>query len=136
MRIYTVHEKPGRADDGGPDVICVKEGFCWPAFFFPLVWLIYRRLWAGLALYVAFMFVLVALTARLGEPAVNAVLFGLGLWVAFEANDWRRRKLARRGYREQTALVAPSNFAAEERYLIARLGPSVKGAEAYCGAGA
>jgi len=130
MRIYTVHEKPGRAEDGGPDVVCVKEGFCWPAFFFPLLWLVYRRLWAGLALYVALMLVLVALTARLGEPAGNAVLFGLGLWVAFEANDWRRRKLARRGYREQSALVAPGNFAAEERYLTACFNLPGKGAEA------
>ena len=30
----------------------VKEGFCWPAFFVPALWLIYCRMWIELVLFV------------------------------------------------------------------------------------
>ncbi len=41
--IYTVHVRGrGRADD---DVVLVKDGFSWPAFFFSLIWALWHRLW-------------------------------------------------------------------------------------------
>ena len=43
MRLYTVHQNPDPLS--GNDLVFVKEGFCWPAFFFPMLWPLWHRLW-------------------------------------------------------------------------------------------
>ena len=44
MKIYSVHDRPGSlAPDR--DVVLVKEGFCWPAFFLTALWALWHRLW-------------------------------------------------------------------------------------------
>jgi hypothetical protein len=48
MRVYTVHIHPRRRDADGlgdRDVVLVKEGFCWPALFFSVIWAIWKGLW-------------------------------------------------------------------------------------------
>ena len=56
MRIYSVHhrqEASGSLTGLGDDAVLVKEGFSWPAFFIPFIWLIYKRMWIVLVFYVA-----------------------------------------------------------------------------------
>ena len=47
--------------------VFVKEGFCWPALFFALPWLIFRRLWWVLAGYVVAGAAIVAIGGALGD---------------------------------------------------------------------
>ena len=51
MAIYTIHApSAGRRPDDPTAFVAIKDGFCWPALFIPLVWTVYRRLWVVLCL--------------------------------------------------------------------------------------
>lgn len=122
MRVYTVHhrqEASGSLTGLGEDVILVKDGFSWPAFFLAPIWLIYKRMWIVLAFYVA---VAIALTV-LAEMALapdSAVFVGnlaVNLLLGLEGNDLYRWTLARRRYREQAAVVGHDLMTAEQRYF-------------------
>ncbi|HZD25585.1 MAG TPA: DUF2628 domain-containing protein [Alphaproteobacteria bacterium] len=100
MRIYTVHSRPvPRGAD--PDFVLVKEGFNWPALFVPLLWGLVRGQWLGLIAYLALAALLgvVARLMGLGELGDTALGLLFALFVAAEANDWRRWRLAAAGYR-------------------------------------
>jgi hypothetical protein len=102
MKLYTVHAKP--AATPGADLlgaVFVKEGFCWPALL-PVIaipWMIFRRLWGALVLYVLVLAALAVLSRFVpdGVAALAAIL--LALLFALEANQFRRRRLSRAGYR-------------------------------------
>jgi hypothetical protein len=102
MPLYTVHAPAPPSDSIAPDpldYVFVKDGFSWPALFFAVPWMIFRRLWLALVLYL----VVVGLAALAGRaiggalPALIIILWHL--FFALEANSFRRAKLARRGYR-------------------------------------
>jgi hypothetical protein len=82
-------------------VAFVKDGFSWPAFLVPLVWLIYQRMWIELVILV----VLLGLVQwAIGtEEHAKALLTWASLAVSvlfgFVANDLRGFALERRGYR-------------------------------------
>jgi Protein of unknown function (DUF2628) len=143
MKFFTVHENLHRRD---PDerILLVKEGFIWPAFFVPLLWLVYKRAWIGLLLYAAAAILLLGLLSFAGlHPAVigvaaGAFLFGapallgfgpapiltaIGLLFAvlcgYEAGDALRFTLARRGYRPIAIVSGRSLIEAEQAYFMA-----------------
>ena len=118
MRIYTVHDRPVPPGDD-PDVVLVKEGFCWPALFVPALWLLFHRHWLGLILYLAVGALLGAAMAAAGlTAALQAVLAGgLNLMVATLANDGRRWALERQGYTFR-AVVAGAGLDEAERRLF------------------
>ena len=127
MRFYTVHEKVGPAGpDADADVVLVKEGFCWPALFFGLIWALYQRLW------------LVALSVflLLAGTGVTQILFRGGEWYAVpgmvvlalvlgaEGNNLRRHFLEGKGYAFTTVVVGRDRSEAEMR-LFTALGPRI-----------
>ena len=79
----------------------VKEGFSWPAFFVPALWLIYCRMWIELVLFVVIFGALqwVFGVDKPGQDLLGWVMIGLFALFAFEANDLRGAALERRGYR-------------------------------------
>ena len=117
MRVYTVHENPAYVDDRR--IVLVKEGFCWPAFFFTMVWAIYRRVWLGLGVYVIGLVVMAALEASFAsdQGAIYLLNVAFALFVAAEANDWRRRSLGKRGYKEVAVVIGEALEDAERRYF-------------------
>jgi hypothetical protein len=73
------------------------------------------------------------LAALLGLAAIGDVLdldatilqpigFALAVWIGFEANDWRRGALRRRGYAEIGVVAAPDRARAEHRAFELRAG--------------
>lgn len=109
MRLYTVHMPSGGPPPGEPPEL-VKEGFCWPAFFFSVFWALYHRLWLAAVLIVLATLALgMALAVSgAGETVDFAAHLGLAIFIGTAANDWRRSKLAKRGWR-LTGVVAASN---------------------------
>jgi len=125
MRLYTVHLKPSDPSSSGssagtqPAFELVKDGFCWPALFLPFLWALWRGQWTGLLAYLICIMAISTLTviAAPGE-AVEVVLgLGLAILVGFSANDWRRWRLRRLGYRDAGAVAAASATEAELRVL-------------------
>lgn len=124
MRFYTVHLRPARpAED--PDVVLVKEGFSWPALFVTVLWAIWHQLWLGLVLYIVVALALGAAAAvlELSDEAGMLLALAYAVLVAAHANDWRRRSLARRGYRFDAVVAARNRAEAEHRYFTDRPPP-------------
>ena len=117
MRLYTVQYRANESGSEGtePDVVLVKEGFCWPALFLPLLWLIYRLQYLGLIAYLLATGLLSGLVAFVGLDTVTGLLLSvvLSLLVAGLANDWRRWRLAAKGYELMTVVAAADPAHAE-----------------------
>ncbi len=118
MKIYTVHSRADARPGTDPDrnLVLVKEGFCWPAFFFGALWALWKRLWlAALLIFTAEAVVgLLAAGTALGLVAA----LGLGLIIGYIGDDLRRWTLGRRGY-EETGVVGGSDLAEAEMNVFA-----------------
>ncbi len=115
MRVYTVHLRPG---GNAESAVLVQEGFSWPALFFGPLWSLYRRLWLATLLWVVALIVFTA-AARIwpGAAAVfGAAWTAFGILFACEANDLRRRALARKGWREAGVVGGSGQDAAARRF--------------------
>jgi hypothetical protein len=115
--VYTFHVDPDAARID--DAVAIKEGFSWLAFLFDALWLLYYRLWfwllAILVLGAALNF---ASEERMIDPAsAAAALVALKLLIGFQANDWRRRGLERRGYRLAGIATGADLESAERRFF-------------------
>jgi len=118
MKSYVVFAPPPARKAGVPDALrflFVKDGFSWPALFFPFLWMLSRRLFLAAALYIVLAAALVALSDILGSPAL-AALVALRLALGFLGNDLRRYFLGRRGYVE----IGMSRDEAEIRFFMNR----------------
>ena len=120
MSIYTVLSPPPQAGDIAPDplsLVFVKEGFCWPALFFPEVWLIFRRLWLVLVLDLLVIIAAGVAADRVGG-AVGLILVLVRLLFALEANGLRRWTYYRHGYRLIGVVEGRRLWEAELRFFL------------------
>jgi hypothetical protein len=104
VTLYSVYEPPAAAPDleaRAEGLTFVRQGFSWGALLVPAIWLLYRRMWLELILFV----LLLALLAWAAGPSdMGQALLGWGsmalvVLFAFAANDLRAEALERRGYR-------------------------------------
>lgn len=118
MKVFTIHE---RRPAGGidPDPILVKEGFCWPAFFFGILWALSSGLWLAALLMAGVAAALILAFNILGIDPLTAMAawFAFALLIGFEANDWRRARLARRGWGFAGVIAADGRDAAIRRWF-------------------
>jgi Protein of unknown function (DUF2628) len=123
MTLYTVLAPPERAADAQPDplkLVFVKEGFCWPALVIPLAWLVFRRMWLILALYVAIAVGLTVLAQNIGGAIPTTIYVLLRLLFALEGNGLRRWTLEGAGYRLFDVVEGRRLWEAELRYFLDR----------------
>lgn len=125
MPAYTVHEPPPRDSDDPAQAAdrfeFVRDKFSMWAFLFAPLWMVWRRLWLVLLLYVVLTAALQAGLWAIGAPA--AIKFTVGVLVAlligFEASTLRRWTLARRGWINHGVVVADDEESAERRFFDA-----------------
>jgi hypothetical protein len=117
-KLYSVHLRAWSAE-ADREAVFVREGFAWGAFVFSLAWALWHRLWV-VAILIAGVIAALALAEDFLEihPLIgHATSFAVSLLIGFEANDWRREGLRRRGFAE-AGLVTASNLAeAEHRFF-------------------
>jgi hypothetical protein len=121
MRIFTAHRPPQASEE---EAVFIKEGFSWPAFFFPVIWLVVKRLWLPLILYLLVVALVFALAARLSlsDTFVLIAALALNLLLGMEGNERRRRAMARRGFIEEGPFVGKDAHEAELKYFHLRHG--------------
>jgi Protein of unknown function (DUF2628) len=87
----------------------LKSGFCWPAFFFSIAWLLYNRLWSRALLWIGALGATRYLHAMLeaGSTSSGRLSMVAALAVAYSAlllvpgllgNRWLERRLLAEGY--------------------------------------
>ena len=119
MNHYTVQQRSIQNAETDPDVILIKEGFCWPALVAPPLWLIYRLQILGLLVYLSVITVLsTAVIYSVVDPLTGLLLVVvLSFLVASLANDWRRWRLTTIGYQLVAIAVANNLRHAEEKFF-------------------
>src|SRR3954451_7390989 len=105
MPIWTVHGKtadPALVRARAEDVRFVREGFNWPAFLVPLLWLVLKGMWIVLVLSIAFELAVMAIGAslKLSGSVQTTLSLTLNLIMGLAGNDLYRWTLSRRGNRE------------------------------------
>jgi len=118
MRHYTVHLRRHGLDPDR-DLVLVKEGFSWPAFFFSVLWALWHRLWlvAGIFFLVQLAMSLILAVWMLDPVAAIAMSVGTALILAYAANDLWRWALERLGFVETAVVAADDRDGAERRFL-------------------
>jgi hypothetical protein len=124
MTVYTVHEPPprdGQTETDADRFVFVRDGFYFWAFLLGPLWMIWRRLWLVLVLY---LIVITALQIGLHMLGVSnavkfVVSFLIALLVGFEAATLRRWTYARRGWRNCGVVVGPDRDTVERRFFDA-----------------
>jgi hypothetical protein len=124
MPTYEVFEPPMRnrgAADHADRFVFVRDGFSPGAFLFGALWMIYRRLWLVLVIYLGVMAALEAGLIRLGIGVGSqvAVVFLVALLIGIEAASLRRWTLLRRGWLGRGVVVASDLEMAERRFFDA-----------------
>jgi hypothetical protein len=125
MPAYTVHEPPPRdgdnADVAADRFVFVRDKFSLWAFVFGPLWMIWRRLWLVLLLYLIAMAALQAVLWAVAAPAGVrvAVSFLVALLIGFESSTLRRWTLSRRGWANHGVVVADDEESAERRFFDA-----------------
>lgn len=122
MAVYTVHQPPLREGETAPNTdrfVFVRDGFYFWAFLFGPVWVIWRRLWLVLVLYVV---ALIAIGMAMRHVEANSwvqslVTFTMMILVGLEAGTLRRWTLARRGWKNVGVVVGDDLEAAERRFF-------------------
>ena len=117
LHVYTVHINPS-TQKPYENAKFIEDGFNIKAFIFSAAWALYFRLWwVALAIIIgnAIIFQL-GDGGTLSELGKTVMQLGFNLIIGFEANDWRRRKLARQGYIMTDIITGDSLVRAEQRF--------------------
>jgi len=122
VTVFAVYEPPVQAPDlieRADRLAFVKEGFSWPAFFVPLLWPIYHRMWIELAVLAL---VYIAMQLAIGTDTEGQTLtawagFAIAVLFAVAANDLRAASLERRGYRLAGVASGRDRIDAERSFL-------------------
>jgi hypothetical protein len=124
MPTFTVHEPPPRKDESAANperFVFVRDGFYFWAFVLAPLWLLARRLWLALVIYVllngAFGVALAYLRVSWGWQFLAAFLIALA--VGYEAATIRRWTLARRGWKTLGFVIGEDAEIAERRFYAA-----------------
>jgi hypothetical protein len=123
MPVYTVYEPPLRKSDEAADAadrfVFVRDKFSMWAFLFGPFWMIWRRLWLVLLLYIVALALLQTGLWAIGASA--SVKFTVGALVAlligFECSSLRRWTYERRGWTNHGVVVADDEESAERRFF-------------------
>ncbi len=117
-RIFTVHLHPEKRPLA-EFAEFVPERFSWAAFFFGWLWAVYHRMgWVAAGMLGANL-VIGLLVARgwVHGGAGTVLQLALSAWFGFEANDFRRANLKKRGYTLSDVVAEDSLLHAQQRYL-------------------
>ncbi len=118
MAIYVVMQRTDAAPETGGDAVFVQQGFHWLAFFVPVFWLLWHRLWIEAALALGFVLLLSAAGDTAGLGATSSLLALLvSIYFGLEGAALRLRALERRGWKEWGVVEADRLTDAELRYL-------------------
>ena len=109
----------GRAADAA-DPVFIRDGFSFPAFLVPPLWLLWHRLWLEAVLAFAAL-VIAAVIGRATGVAIAATLISLlvSILVGLEGNGLRIAAFMRRGWRNWGVIEAGNLYDAETCYAAA-----------------
>jgi hypothetical protein len=125
MPAYAVFEPPARANrplvEHAARFVFLRDRFSWGAFLLGPLWMIWRRLWLVLIVYLVAIVAIAYAMQRFAIPtsAQYIVCLLVALLVGMEAPGLRRWTLQRKGWHERGIVVADDLEMAERRFFDA-----------------
>ncbi len=118
MKLFAVHLRRHGLDPDR-DIVLIKEGFSWPAFFLSFVWALWHRMWLAAGLIVlAHAGISFGIYLVRPDPLSQAVLsLGLAAIIGYLAADFRQTKLARQGFSLAGVVSGDDSDQAYRRFL-------------------
>jgi len=122
MAAYSVFEPPLRKHETAADpdrFRFVRDGFSWGAFLLGPLWMLWRRLWLVLVIYLVGTAALQFGLAKLGVSvnAMTLVAFLIALLLGFEGATLVRWTLSRQGWKDLGTVVGKNRETAERRFF-------------------
>ena len=104
--------------DKDPDAIFVRDGFSLTAAVFPLLWLLWHRMWVW-ALFLVLVLIGTSFGAgsSIGDLLAACFMFASGLYFGFEGRQLYVASLIKRGFSVRSVLDAPDLETAETAYF-------------------
>jgi Protein of unknown function (DUF2628) len=124
MPVYTVHEPPVRTPGALADparFMFVRDGFYWWAFLLTPLWMLWRRLWLVLVVYLVISLGVEIAMRIYGESGglISLVAALIALLVGLEASSLQRLTLKRRGWKNVGVVSGSDLEDAEHRFFAA-----------------
>jgi hypothetical protein len=118
MASYLILTPPEAKGENLEKTRFVRDGFAFLAFLFPVLWLLFHRLW----FYAIAVFLIQAIGIQLLSMqgfglAGCAVIFAVHLLTALEGRHLQFSELSSRGWRQEGLLSAPNLVTAEDIYF-------------------
>lgn len=101
MATFTVHTPPNIDSklSVADRTIFIREGFSWVAFLFPMIWLLWHRMWSFFLIYLIYMMASSIAYLFISETLVLFAFACVSILFALEANQLRRWILHHRGWK-------------------------------------
>ena len=121
MPAYVIYEKPGLSlEETIASAVLVKDKFSWPAFLLPILWMLFKKLWWVLPVYLFVLFAMSLSDLYLPLWASMLTSFFVALLIGLEAPNLVGWSLERKGYREVLTLYAENKDHCEALYIRER----------------
>jgi hypothetical protein len=118
MKLYNSYIKKTEKDDI-IDLIFIKNGFSFPAFFFNLLWFLYHKMMRGLILVIIIDIFLIKIYGIYKASATDILLafISTSLIIAANANYWYGKGLKKKGYEFIGCVFGENKEAAKLRFV-------------------
>lgn len=104
------------------DVQVVKQGWCWPAFFFSFIWAMVSKMWAlGVGALIGFfaLGIVIGLSVppELQDGIINLVAIAVNIYFGSSGNQLREKHLISRGFELKDTVTAANKDGAVALFL-------------------
>lgn len=118
MKIYTIYAKetdPNLLENA----IFIKEGFSWLAAILHFFWALYHKMWwvSFILLAIGVSLTLLEINGYIALDIIQAIRFGLLLFIGSNFNDWHRYTLKKKGYIFYGVVSAKNEDEASYKFL-------------------
>ena len=121
MVTYIVHEPPNASAnhlESAEQLVFTKDAFTWVAALLPAIWLLWKRMWIELVIFMMVAGLIVWAFTAAGAPDLgNAILLIVQIVFGFEAGELYGASLERRGWRLAGTVSGRNREDCERRFL-------------------
>lgn len=120
MKLYSVFEPPlsnATREERAEKLVFVRHGWSLAALLIAPIWMLIRRLWIVLLLYLVVGGAIQVLGLVLAPWLAGALSLALALVIMVEAGQLRLETMAGKGYREIAVIEAPNQREAERKFF-------------------
>ena len=108
MKLFAIYQHPERQD-----VEAIKQGWSWPGCLFTFIWSVAQKLW-GVAAIVGGLHSVIYTTSMIlysegsvfGGYLLWAWVIGIMILIGARGNQWREKRLLKRGYACRATIIA------------------------------